>query len=225
MSFVDFATVKEAVSIEQVIALLGLKMKKEGDQFRSECPACRKGGDRALVVTPSKGAFYCFGAKKGGDQIAMVAHILGCSQREAATMLQEQYCTEGTDSTARASTVTSSRITSAESPPVGQNSESLQPLAHLTTDHAAIEALGLTATACQALGIGYATKGLMRGRVAFPLRLPDGTLVGYMGLATQADQAPLVLFPKNLDDKVSAPPAEKPKPAADELRKLFRVVA
>jgi hypothetical protein len=75
-------------------------------------------------------------------------------------------------------------------------------------------------------GIGYAPKGIMRGRVVFPLRLPDNTLVGYMGLATAADQAPLLLFPKNLDERCAAPvaPKEETKPKAEELRKLFRVV-
>jgi len=47
-----------------------------------------------------------------------------------------------------------------------------------------------------------------------------------MGLATSVDQAPLLLFPKNLDERCKAPiaPKEEPKPRAEELRKLFRVV-
>jgi DNA primase len=226
MSFVDFGAVKAAVSIEQAMEYLDLKMKKEGEQFRSPCPACKKGGNRALVVTPSKGAFYCFSVKKGGDQIALVAHINGTNQREAATMLQEQYCTDRTVS-ASTSTDTSSHSTPDPTSSRAGNSESLQPLAHLSTDHAAIEALGLSTTACDALGIGYASKGLMRGRVAFPLRLPDGTLIGYFGLATTADMAPLILLPKNLDEKCATLPKqeEKPKQPADQLRKLFRVVA
>lgn len=221
-TFVDFSAVKEAVSIEEGVAFLALNMKKEGGQFRSPCPACKKGGDRALVVTPSKG-FYCFGAKKGGDVIAMVAHIRGCSQREAATMLQEQYCSPNTVSTSTQYSTSSHITPDADALPTN----GLEPLAHLSTDHPAIEALGLSAQVCEALGIGYASKGVMRGRVAFPLRLPDGTLVGYQGLATTGDQAPLILFPKNLDERITAPskPQEQPKPAADELRKLFRVVA
>jgi hypothetical protein len=70
------------------------------------------------------------------------------------------------------------------------------------------------------------SQGVDAGARGVPLRLPDGTLVGYMGLATSADQAPLLLFPKNLDDRCAAPvvPKEEPKPKAEELRKLFRVV-
>jgi hypothetical protein len=45
---------------------------------------CKSGGDRALIVTKSKGLFYCFAARKGGDAIALAAKIRGCGQNEAA---------------------------------------------------------------------------------------------------------------------------------------------
>jgi hypothetical protein len=87
--------------------------------------------------------------------------------------------------------------------------------------------LGLSKAVCHAIGIGYAAKGTMRGRVVFPFRLSDSTLAGYIGLATAADQAPLLLFPKNFDDRFAAPvsPKEEPRPKAEDLRKLFRAVS
>jgi len=216
-SFVDFAAIKEAVSIEEGIAFLGLKMKREGEQFRSPCPVCKKGGDRALVVTPSKG-FYCFGAKKGGDIIAFVAHIKDCGQREAGSMLQEQYCTDTSTSTRNSTSSDNTRSKAA--PPTNGG---LEPLAYLSTEHPVIEALKLSETVCQALGIGYAPKGKMRGRIAFPLRLPDGTLVGYLGLATTAEMTPLILLPENLEERIAPPTKEeKPKPA-DDVRNFLRL--
>lgn len=220
MAHVDFSVIKAEVSEEQAIEFLGLSMKWDGTQWRSPCPACRKAGDRALAVTPLKG-YYCFAPKKGGDVIAFVAHIRGCGQREAAELLQEHFL-EGRVTTAERKG-TSRTTAESDAPPT----DGLQPLDHLTTDHPVIEMLGLSATTCQALGIGFTAKGMMKGRVAFPLRLPDGTLVAYMGLATSPDQAPLLLFPKNLDEKVAAPPKveEKPKQDAEALRKMFRIVA
>jgi hypothetical protein len=35
----------------------------------------------------------------------------------------------------------------------------------------------------RALGIGYASKGLMKGYVAIPIRLPTGELTGYIGIS------------------------------------------
>jgi hypothetical protein len=45
-----------------------------------------------------------------------------------------------------------------------------------------VEALGLTQEAAEALGIGYASKGMMKGYVAIPIRLPTGELTGYIGI-------------------------------------------
>ena len=34
----------------------------------------------------------------------------------------------------------------------------------------------------KALGIGFCSKGVLGGYVAVPLRLPDGTVAGYIGV-------------------------------------------
>lgn len=205
---IDFAAVKAGVSFEDAISFLKLTMKREGEQYRAPCPICRKGGDRALVVTPSKG-FYCHAAKKGGDVISFAAHILECGQRQAAQQLQEHFL-EGRVTSARRESTSHS---TSDSPSIDE----LQPLGHLSVDHVVIEALQLSATACQAIGMGVATKGMVRGRLAIPLRLPDGTLCGYLGIATDADMSPLLKFPPNLDERVS------PKKADDAVRQFLRL--
>ena len=62
MPFVDFVELKSRVSIEHAVAMLSLTLNKAGAQLRGPCPICNAGGDRALVVTPDKGLFYCFAA-------------------------------------------------------------------------------------------------------------------------------------------------------------------
>jgi hypothetical protein len=37
-------------------------------------------------------------------------------------------------------------------------------------------------TSGEALGIGYTSKGMMKGYVAIPIRLPTGELTGYIGI-------------------------------------------
>src|SRR5260370_24030725 len=70
MPFVDFAELKTRVSIEQTMQMLGLTLTLHGSQYRGACPVCKTGGDRALIVTPAKGLFYCFAKKIGGNGIA-----------------------------------------------------------------------------------------------------------------------------------------------------------
>jgi hypothetical protein len=87
---VDFAKLKEQVPIQQAAELLGLDLVPDGQAFRCPCPQCQRGGDRAIVITPAKKAYYCFAEKKGGDCIALVAHVKGMGQRQAAEWLLEQ---------------------------------------------------------------------------------------------------------------------------------------
>jgi hypothetical protein len=59
----------------------------------------------------------------------------------------------------------------------------------------------------------------MADRILMPLRTETGELKGYCGIATKAEQAPLLLFPRSLEAR-----CKPTKPEPDELRKLFRVV-
>ncbi len=83
MPFYDFAAIKAAYSFANIIDKLGLELKQSGNQWRGECPACKTGGDRALVITEGKG-YYCHSAKQGGDQLALYAHIRDISIKDAA---------------------------------------------------------------------------------------------------------------------------------------------
>lgn len=223
--YVDYKALKTAVRMMDVLAWLKIELTPEGQTLRGTCPLCNYDDDRIFVATPSKHLWYCHKEEAGGDTIALVARAHGISTREAAATMADHFGF-GKGNSERSTSSPSTVTVPSTKPAVPPATDGLQPLAHLTNDHPAIEMLGLTAQVCDALGIGYAPKGLMRARVVFPLRLPDGTLTGYMGLATTGDQAPLILFPKNLDQRLTAPaPAEKPKQPADELRKLFRVVA
>jgi hypothetical protein len=93
--FLDFQAIKERIGMNQAISLLNLKVKGEGLQLRAPCPYCKTGGDRALSMNVRKNIFRCFAdGKAAGDQIALVAHIRGTSQREAAEYLNEHFPAE-----------------------------------------------------------------------------------------------------------------------------------
>ena len=65
---IDFTELKQHVTIERATELLGVNLKKAGAQLRGPCPICKDGGDRAFVVTPTKGLFYCFGKCRKGQE-------------------------------------------------------------------------------------------------------------------------------------------------------------
>lgn len=149
---VDFADVKARFSIEQVATLLGLDAKMRNGQLRCACPV-HDGGTRALVITPAKEAFYCFApeCKTGGDLIELYAHAKRLSVKDAALEL--------------------ARFDDAE----------LKPLEYLLAKHPQVQALGISEEHAARIGIGYAPRGTLVGRVAIPVRDAQGKLLCYAG--------------------------------------------
>jgi hypothetical protein len=166
VSYLDFAEIKKNTNIEDLISTLGLEMRQKGNQWRGKCPVSNEGGDRALVITPAKQAWYSFGAKKGGDVIALVEFINGVSTKEAAQFLS----TVPEEKEARPAKSKASEV------------KGFKELEYLEADHDAVVALGFESEDAERLGIGYAKRGVMRGSIAVPVRLSDGTLVGYLGV-------------------------------------------
>jgi CHC2 zinc finger len=169
--FVDFADVKARCSIEQAANMLGLKTTEERMQLRAPCPACGNGGPRAIVITPSKNLFHCFPSKAGGDQIALVSHVKSVSQKDAAGLLLE-HSTPGIVRSTSAVPATST----------GTVQDHFPRSIIWSSTHVTVEALGLDPETAETLGIGYAGRGLMKGFVAVPVRLPSGELTGYIGI-------------------------------------------
>jgi hypothetical protein len=158
--FLDFEEIKASVSLEDAAKRLGLELKAANGALRGKCPVCEATSDRNLVLTPGKG-YYCFADGKGGDVIALAAHIRKCSPKDAAQFLV-------------GNTVPEKRL--------DKSSEGFRELDYLETEHPAIDAVGFPHEVAEALGIGHAPRGVLKGTVAVPLRLPGGKLVGYIGI-------------------------------------------
>jgi DNA primase len=190
MPYIDFAELKSRTDIMQAAQLLPLALKPSGTQHRGPCPACNSGGDRALVITPERGLFYCFPSRTGGDLIKLVAHVKGCSQNEAALMIQSEIGGTVTTVPAKASGTVQYRPSTAP-----QNQKAgLNPLTYLEPEHTAVQGLGISPTTAKTFGSGYAGKGVLRGRYAVPVHSKDGTLLAYVGVAISKEQSPKLLF-------------------------------
>ena len=198
MAYVDFAELKKQVSIDRVFGLLNLKMRQNGDQWRGPCPICASGGDRALVVTVSKGCFYCFSHGKGGDMIALVAEVRGISAREAGTLIAEHTgtvkATIPPSPTRGDGSGQPQALASPASPPA------FKPLDYLLPDHESLAGLGIASETFKAFGAGFAPKGILRGRLALPIHDRAGILLAYCGRALK-DESPALIFPNTFDPR------------------------
>ena len=189
---IDFGESKQRVSIERGAEMLGVKLTKGGPQLRGPCPICKAGGDRAFVVTPAKGLYYCFGAcGKGGDAITMAANVRNCSLREAAEFLAGK---EG------ASSSPTKGDGSRNGSPQPMTEKGLRPLDYLQASHEAVQAFGVSPETCAHFGAGFAPKGIMRGRFAIPIHDRAGMLLAYCGRAVR-DESPSLIFPNGFDPR------------------------
>jgi DNA primase len=166
--YIDFKALKERVTIIDALLMLDLKPHSEEGKIRCACTACKSADDRAIVVTPEKSVFYCHEAKYGGDCIALVAHIKGIGVKEAALMLDNEY-----------------PVKKEPKEPKEDHAKTTvwAGLDYLVYEHELMKELGFAPEDSEKIGIGFCNKGMMRGLVAIPIRLPSGQLIGYIGVA------------------------------------------
>jgi DNA primase len=196
MPFVDFAELKTRVSVDQAVQMLGLNLVPHGSQHRGPCPVCKSGGDRALVVTPAKGLFYCFAAKIGGDVIALTAHIRGTTVKEAADELNRTFGTVQNST----STVSKSRATAPKAQEA-RKQPAFDPEAYaarLDASHASLARLGISAETLKDWKAGYSNSGTNRGRLAIALHDRDGNVLGFAGRSL-GDEQPALTLPNGIN--------------------------
>lgn len=173
MAYVDFAALKEAVSIEDVANLLDLKLKQAGNQYRCECPV-HGGGERGMVITPSKNLFYCFKAGNGGDQLALYAHVQEIETKQAASEIAGQMGQGTVTCTEPVTRTSSTTITKTPVPP--QPTFDPEKFRQRLVWHDDLAKQGLTPELAESLGVGYHAQ---RKRIYWASRHPNGDIAGF----------------------------------------------
>lgn len=170
----DFKAIAEDIDIFAVASHLGLVVKAN----RATCPACDT--ERAIEFYPDTNTFYCHAGKGGSDCISLYAHVRGYQgQYRAAKELSEHFLH------AKAAEVSSTPPTSpeartAKSQPSSTKAFDPEAYAAKLTYSEEVAALGITEDDANRLSIGYASTGLHRGRVVFPVRNIDGSIAGFV---------------------------------------------
>lgn len=180
-TWVDFAEVRRRVSLEDVLTryynIEGLR--RQGSKLIGPCPV--HGGDspRAFSADTTKNAWYCFTrCKMGGNQIDLVAKKEDISVREAALRLQEHFMGDDEPPPAGAPQA-------AAEPPAEEDEGTNPPIElrlELRPDHPhLLEHRGLRPEVIEHFGLGYCSKGILRGCIAIPIHNREGELVAYAG--------------------------------------------
>lgn len=203
-NWVDFRTVKAAVSMQQVLDHYRIRLRKVNATYlRGKCPLpmhTSQGSGDSFGVDLSKQAWACQsdscvkarGGRKGGNVLEFVALKEGLTVRDAALKLAEWFKVESPGpeigSTKTGATKPHPKPESAK-PEEGNVEPIVEPNKPLTfalkgvdPTHAYLKSRGISEETASHFGVGYfGGAGSMRGRIVFPIRNPAGELVAYAG--------------------------------------------
>src|SRR5579871_6112184 len=90
-TWVDFKSVKQAVSMERLLDYYGIKLRRRGEELRGRCPIHQGQSTDTLHVNLQKNAFHCFSCGAKGNVLDFAAAMERCSIRDAGVKLQAWF--------------------------------------------------------------------------------------------------------------------------------------
>lgn len=187
--WVSFMEVKAQVSMADILQHYGLlnQFRQKGDELVGLCPFHKeKRGSFHASIT--KNAWQCFGCKRKGNILDFVAAKEGVGIRQAGLMIQGWFET-GVKKPAKAIPKVSETqggfsesADSTDQRAVQDNPPLTFELKNLDTRHTyLLKDRGLKKETIELFGLGYCSRGLMKGRIAIPVYNEKGELVAYAG--------------------------------------------
>jgi DNA primase len=205
--YIDFAAIKAAVTLKQVLAHYDIldSLKPYGSSLRGCCPIHEGDNPKQFSVTLEKGLWKCFSdCKDGGGMLEFVMKMESCTLVEAAWKVNEWFdvgldkkpaprreeraASKEVRKTTSLPSVAKKSVNSAPAETKRQEEESgvNQPneaylIPNLDRNHPYLLERGLEPETIEHFGVGYCAKGIMAGRIAIPIHNHEGKIVGNAG--------------------------------------------
>ena len=88
---VDFAAVKQLVSMEKVLDLIGWRPRwHEGKERRGPCPVHKSSNPDSRSFAAAAEGWFCHSCKRGGDQVSLYAAVQQLDALAAAVEMCER---------------------------------------------------------------------------------------------------------------------------------------
>lgn len=212
-AWIDFRQLRQNLSFEAVLRHYGVEIKHKGkNQHLGFCPLPNHQGQKrsqSFSANLEKGVFQCFGCGAKGNLLEFAALMEevdpsnGKELREVAINLQERFCPGLTSGTSGQKPEPKQKkeapVQPSENLPVLINAPLDFQLKDLDARHSYLLGRGFTLETIAHFGLGVASRGSLKGRVAIPLHDHEGKLVGYAGRvvddATIREDNPKYRFP------------------------------
>ena len=209
-TWIDFKALRAKLDFEQVLRHYGVEVKANGKQHHGYCPLPNHNGKRnspSFSANLDRGIFQCFGCGAKGNVLEFAALMERADPKDGAALLQvaaelqRRFCPEmGTNTGAPAKPADKSPKPKPEGEAAVLVNVPLDfELKGLNREHPYLTNRGFTATTIEHFCLGYCSRGMLKNRIAIPLRDQKGALVGYAGRvvddSTIAENNPRYRFP------------------------------
>ncbi|MBI3852711.1 MAG: toprim domain-containing protein [Verrucomicrobia bacterium] len=195
--FIGFDRLKQSISMEQVLGRYGLleTLRRGADSLSGVCPLHRGHNSTQFRVNLVKNCWICFGDCHGGGSIVdFVSQMEKVGIREAGLLLQDWFNLESGNGHEALRPVAKEKvipIRKETNPPLRFS------LGALDGAHSYLTKRGLTPETIRTFGLGYCSRGMLRGWVAIPIHDAKGNLVAYASRwpGTPPDEQPKYRLP------------------------------
>lgn len=210
-NWIDFKALRAQLDFEQVLKHYGVEVKRKGEQHHGYCPLPNHNGKRnspSFSANLERGIFQCFGCGAKGNVLEFAALMEkidpqdGAALREVGMKLQERFCPELGTNRLQAKNPAPPKT---EEPKISPQSAIIVNapldfgLKDLDPAHPYALGRGFAAETIAHFGLGYCSRGMLKGRLAIPLHDQAGRLIGYAGRvvdnATVTEDNPRYRFP------------------------------
>ena len=190
-AWIDLREFRKKLHFEQVLRYYGIEINRKGEQHQGQCPLPDHGGIRdspTFSVNLERNIFQCFGCKARGNvlEFAVLMEKVslndGRAFRDVALRLQrELFPDEGIERRPTGRSAEPKPTPQTKSPEVLVNQPLDFELKGLDGGHPYLKGKGLSRETISYFGLGHCSRGVLKDRIAIPLRDSSGQLVGYAG--------------------------------------------
>jgi DNA primase len=190
-TWIDFKELRSNLNFEQVLQHYGVEVKRKGKQHHGFCPLPNHNGKKnspSFSAHLEKGIFQCFGCGAKGNLLDFAVLMSNGDPkdteifRKVAAELQARFCPAGSNEPKQK--MTEKKQTKADTKselPTIVNAPLDFELKGLESKHPYLVNRGFIAETIRHFGLGYCSRGFLKGRVAIPLHDHTGKLIGYAG--------------------------------------------
>jgi len=180
-------------SWDEVIARYGLRLKPQGGQLRGPCPLHGGSNATSFVITLGKG-FYCHSCGRGGGVVAFL-EFMGDSCLPDQDAVRPWHEALGRSEPLH---LDLERLAQGRTRALA-GLLAVPQIRPLDPRHPYLGTRGVHPETARRFACGYLWgQGAFGGRIVFPIRTPDGRLVGHIGRAVLPDTEPRYRFQKGL---------------------------